>query len=796
MRNSQTKLHRFIELCIRHRLTVLTLIAAITVMMGYLTAHLQLQTVFDDFLPRTHPYIKVHEKVKGIFGGSNVVSIMVEVDKGDIFNTKTLSKVQNITRELEKVPGVNTFQIISLASKKMREIQGSTDGIKVRPLMWPDLPKSEAEMSILKNMVLNNAYVLGAYVSPDLKATLITVDFYDHLLDYQSVFDQIGAIAHKAAGDGLAVRVVGEPILYGWVRHYLSETIQISLIALLSMILILFIVTRTWRGTLLPLLAGMVSGLWALGGARLIGYNMDPLVIVVGFLITARAISHSVQLVTRFDDEMADGASSPVAAAKAAMATLFKPGMLGVVADAGCMIVVFLTPIPLLQKVAVIGAIWVSTISISACILTPMLLSWLKRPTKYAHKLNISPLLEKCLNFCVFIVLSRARYAVIFFAVIIFAVSGMYAFNLKVGDANPGSPILWPESVYNQDAAAINTKFQGADRMLVVVDGGKPNALKDPVVLDNIGRFQRMMEAQPEVGGTLSIGDVIPTVKRILSEDNPRFSEFGNSIEENGELLYMFVAGSDPGDIERLVDPEYRFSSVSLNFRDHKGETIRTAISRVKEFAQANPLPKGGKYLLAGGLIGVLAAVNEVILSGQIEAIALAFLVLVICCAVVYRSTMAGLFFMVPVLLSNTITFSYMAWKGIGMNINTLPVVALGIGLGVDYAFYIVDGIREELQEHDDLALAIRNSLFSAGKGVVITALTLTSAVVLWFFSSLRFQAEMGILMALWLFVSAICALFVMPAMVYVFRPAFVVGKRAPAFGADSKSSVAASEVA
>ncbi|MGB7631195.1 MAG: MMPL family transporter, partial [Candidatus Deferrimicrobium sp.] len=234
---------------------------------------------------------------------------------------------------------------------------------------------------------------------------------------------------------------------------------------------------------------------------------------------------------------------------------------------------------------------------------------------------------------------------------------------------------------------------------------------------------------------------------------------------------------SDPGDADRFFDvAQYNTASITLFFRDHQGETIRTAIQRVKEFVKKEPFDKA-TIKLAGGFVGVIAAVNEVILSGQIESIALGLLVLVICCGIAYRSTSAGLFFMVPVILSNTITFSYMAYKQIGMNINTLPVAALGIGLGVDYAFYIVDGIREELHESDDIVRAITRSLHSAGRGVLVTAGALIASVVLWWFSSLRFQAEMGIMMALWLCVSASCALFVMPSMVYVLRPKFIFEK-------------------
>lgn len=768
------RLERFVEYCIHRRAYVTGIFFLVTAVMLVAALRVEVRTVFEDLLPRSHPYIQVHEQYKQAFGGSNVVSIVLEAEKGDIFNTPFLSKVKTVTSALQQVDGANQFQIVSLASRKLKEIRGSTEAIESNPLMWPDVPKSQAGLETLKQAVLNNPLVYGAYVSKDLKAALVTVDFYEKAADYNKIFPQVMAIADAARGDGVRVRVTGEPILYGWVKHFLPETLHIFLFTIGCLVLLLFIIARTWRGTLLPLLAGLSSAIWALGVARLLGFNLDPLVIVIAFLITARAISHSVQLVSRFDEEIAAGANTTKAAAKASMLQLFKPGMLGVIADAGCMVVVVLTPIPLMHKVSIIGTVWVMTIALSACVMTPVLLSWVRYPRGYAHRLDLGRFLDRILNVCVRSATSRWRYAVLASAVAVFAVSAWYATRIQVGDAQPGSPILWQNSSYNRDAAAINQQFQGADRLYAVFSGTKPNAVKEPKVLENITGLQRYMAAQPEIGGSASIADVIPMVRRVLNENNPRYQELGRTAQENGELMYMFVSGSDPGDMARFTDAQSQNASVTFNFRDHQGESIRTAMARLKAYVDAHPLAEG-TYQLAGGLVGVLAAVNEVILAGQIESIALALLVLVICCAVAYRSVTAGIFFMVPVILSNTITFSYMAWKGIGMNLSTLPVAALGIGLGVDYAFYIVDGIKEKLGEGKELPAATIASLHGAGRGVVVTALTLTTSVVLWCASSLRFQADMGVLMAIWLFVSALSALFIMPAMVLVFRPAFIV---------------------
>jgi predicted RND superfamily exporter protein len=758
---------------------VIGLVLALTAAMGYMASKVEVKTVFSDLLPKTHPYVKVNQKFKSTFGGSNLVTIMVENQKGDIFDLKVLEKVQKLTVGLQQVNGIDTYQIVSIASKKIKEIRATTEGVETRPIMWPRLPDGPEEMAKLRAAVLNNPLVYGPYVSLDLKATLITADFRDGEIDYSKAFNEIRKEVAAVTEDGVVVRVVGEPVLYGWVNFYLDETIRIFFAAIASLIIILLLITRTWHGTFLPLVAGAVSAIWALGAAKIMGFHLDPLVIVVAFLITAQAVSNSVQLISRFDDEIAAGAKSSETAAVACAENLFKPSMLAIFADAGCVLVVALTPIPMLEKISYIGTVWIFSIIISALVLTPVLLSFVKPRTHFVHPINIRPLLDAVIKLCASIVTTGARFVVLGLALLVFVVSGWYAFNLKVGDANPGSPILWPDSEYNTDASEINRQFQGSDRMFVVVAGKENGSLREPEVLQSMTNFQRYMEAQPEVGGSVSLADILPQVRGVLREGNPMYQELGSDANENSELKYIFVAGSDPGDMDRYVDADSLNGAVTLFFRDHQGETIRTAIARVQAYTTApeNQL-KNADYLLAGGLVGVLAAVNEVILAGQIEAIALALLVLVVCCTFTYRSMVAGVFFMIPVMLSNTITFSYMAWADIGMNINTLPVVALGIGLGVDYTFYIVDGIREELHHSNDVEAAILKSLRSSGRGVLVTALTLIVSVGLWSFSSVRLQADMGLLIALWLSISAFSALFIMPAIVFVFRPEFVVGSK------------------
>ena len=761
---------------IRRRLLVCVVVGLITLGFGLSLINLEIRTQFSDMVPHDHPYVKVHQKYQDSFAASNRVSILVKAKEGDIFSEEVLGEVRRITIDLQQVDGVNPMQITSLASKKLKRVNASSEGIETRPLMWPDLPKDAQQMLELRQAVLNNPLVYGLYVDRDLGSALIQVDFYDHLVDYSKIFPQIEAILDASpVKDVVSLHLVGEPILYGWVEHYLGETVAIALLSLAAMLILLFVFSRTRRGTLLPLIAGIVSAIWALGVGSLLGYNFDPLVIVVAFIITARAFSHSVQLITRFDDLAVGESIEPRKAAEQSMRELFRPSMLGLYADAGAILCVILTPIPLMHKVAIIGAIWVMTIAVSAVLLTPALLSYVKRPEGYVHPVNLDGFMQFFLNGAKWVVRSRARFWVAPITLLLMCGFMFESTRINVGDASDGSPILWQDSSFNRDSALINRLYPGSEQMFVVLEGKELDSIKTPEVLDWMLRFSRFMERQPEIGGTVSLADIVIDIRRNLYEGNPLYGELGSSSMENGELISFYMQGADPDDLTQFADVQFRNAAITLFFRDHKGDTLRNATHYANQFIRDNPLA-GAEAKLVGGVLGIIAAVNEILLGDQIESIALAFLVVVLCCLVVYRSSVSGIFFIIPVLISNVVTFAYMAWQGIGMSISTLPVVALGIGLGVDYAFYIVDSIKEYQEKYPSAEPleAVLQSLNSAGRGVLLTALTLAAGVLLWSFSSLRFQAEMGMLIGIWLLVSAFTSLFVMPSLALVFKPKFI----------------------
>ena len=765
----------------KYRAIVLALIIIVTGFFAYHALSLKFLTDFNDLLPHGHPYVKIHKQFRDRFGGANITTIVLEVKEGDVFNMKTLQKIQDINKAMYYIPNINNLQVTSIADRKVKNIVADAEGLYTGAVMWPTLPKSEGGIEALKNTIMGNIGIYGQFVSFDNKMLLLYADFWERAIDYQVIFEKLEEIVEKIEDENHVVHLAGEPVLYGWVYHYFPQMLFIFLLTFLVMLALLFVYSRSIRGTILPLISAGVSAAWGMGLASLLGYNFDPLIMVIPILITAMVISHTVQMITRFYHE-ARITNDSVVAAERCFYGLFAPGTLSIITDAAAVAVVITTPIPLMKKLAYMGTFWVVSIFVSVIILMPILLSYLSVPKAKAEKKE--GVFDKVLGYVAASMYRKGKYVTLGIMFITLLVGAYYSQFLIIGDPNPGSPILWPDSRYNQDVATIDKNFPGTNQMYVVFDAkekykttaGHESEMvcKKPHVLLKFNDFQRYLERLDEIGLTISLADLIPGLNMKLMADNPRWEQFPMNRDHSGELFQLLMQSSDPGDLDRYTNFDYTEASVIMYYKNRTGDTIRKVISRCKEWIKNNPLEEGD-FRLAGGVVAVIAAVNEVIFGVQTMSILLALGVVFLTCAITYRSFLAGIFFVVPLAICNFLTFSYMAFKGIGLNINTLPVAALGIGLGVDYGIYIVSRIKEVYHDVNDWEAATATAMQTAGKAVLFTALMLISAVIFWYFlSSLRFQAEMGLLLALWLFVAMLGGLVLVPTLIAVFKPKFV----------------------
>ncbi len=765
------RLGRFI---LRWRVVVLIVILAVTGFFGYQAAQIDVKSPLIDLFPETHPYVETYTKYAGVFGGASRVVIQIEVKEGDIFEKEALQKVRRITKELELLDGINNYQVLSLAQRKVKELKiDAVRGFRAVPVMWPKVPETDEEIEELRHRIYTNRRIFGTLVSLDSKATLIVGGFFEKKLDPLEAYRQIEKIVDRERDQNTVISVIGRPVMLGTILSRSSQLIWLFALTVLSILLVLLIYFRDLRGVVVPLCTALVSALWGIGFLSTLKLNFDTLVIVVPFIISARALSHSVQMVKRYIEEYIRHLDKQEAAA-ATFGGLFKPGIVAIVTDAAGVMLVLLTPIPLLQKLAIMGGFWVISIIVSDMLLNPILLSFLPAPS--VEKQTRKRLMDRILARVAGWTLGRQRWWILSVTVVVFVIGFLFARTLVVGDVHPGTPMLWPDSKYNQDTARIAEKFRNTEEFTVVVEGDTRDAIKNPEVLRAMEAFQHHMEEIPEVGATSSLADLLPGIIAILHGSDPKWELIPDDPRETGFFLEMIYTSSEPGDLVRLVTIDSQNANITMYLRDHKGETLRKVVEHAKEFIDNNPIP-GAKFRMAGGYGGLLAAINEEVTKHQAQVTILAFGIIFLFCALAYRSLLAGLFFLVPLAVSNYLTYALMGARGIGLDVNSLPVVAVGVGLGVDYGLYVIGRLQEEFQRSQNIQTAIVTALGTAGKAVIFTASTMVFGVVFWSFSFLRFQADMGTMLLFWMIISMLGGLILLPTLVATIKPRFIFGK-------------------
>ena len=749
---------------------------------------LRVDTDFADLLPQKHPYIKIHNKIRNTFGGANQVIIMVQVRQGDIFNQKTLTKVKEISERLENFPAVDRYKIRSIAMSKMKYFKFTSGTMDISPLMFPDIPLNEEEMEDLKRKVYSEGRYYGPYVSWDSKKTLIQVDFFEEELSeigYDAVFQEFKKLRNEMEDENHIINIAGEPMHLGYIKDHNRDVVAILVYTVLAVAVVLFLFYRSIQGVVVPLVSGVVSGIWGLGIMALLDYHLDPLILVLPFLISMMTARHGMQKLVRYTEEylkLGDGKD----ASRNVIIAMFAPGITGIVTDSFGIALVAIAAIPILRQISFVCVLWTLPTLIIALILTPILLSFTPVSKRLMAQLKerkkreegTSKLSDRVLTELGNWIVKRGRWYISVFSIVIILISIVYARNIKVGDFFPGSSILWPWHRYNKDALRITTNMPLLNPLYVVMEGSKGGFIAEADTIREMNRFRRFMMKQDRVMFVSTMADKLPAFLMGSNEDNP---DWYHMPKEDNVLSFLYrhmVYAGEPGTWDRYVEPRDMMSNMIIYCRDKMPNTVANLTASIKNYINNHSQIKGGKYLLAGGAVGVQAGVREEIADAQTLNLTLALLGLFIFCTLNFRSFVAGLILTIPLFMSNMVTFALMAAYHIGLTVNTYPISSIGIGLGVDYGIYFVGRLLEEKKKAEDLNTAIINTVTSNGKAIIIIATTLTVGLVVWLFSPLRFQAEMGALFALVLFLNMLGAILLVPSIIAIIKPKFVMGKK------------------
>lgn len=573
----------------------------------------------------------------------------------------------------------------------------------------------------------------------------------------------------------LKVYVAGEPRLYGWVYSYANDVFWIFTLTYILEWILRWMYFHDWRGALRPTLTGIVAAFWGLGFVHLIGFALDPLILVMPFLITARAVSHAIQMHDRYYEEYERHNWNQREAIVAAFAELFVPTLSGILTDAFGVLVIMLVPIEMLRKLAVVASWWILAITVAELLLNPIVYYYLRAPDPDVVQARERGWYRRLINRITDWNLSTiGKQATMVGWLLLTCVGIVQMRGLIVGDPTSASPLVWADSPYNLSHARIQEKFGGVEPLIIVAEGYDRDAMKDPQALRTMEKFQRFLERDPDVGYSFSLTDILRNVNMVFHELEPKWGVIPNTARDVGQTFFVFFANSPPTETAKYVTPDYQTAHVTFFCRNHKGDNIARIIKRAQQFIAANPMDKA-QFKLAGGLIGVLAAANEELVTNDLLMNILGFGTMFIIVLFTYRSWVAPLLLLAPLAISNVLINALMATWGIGININTLPLVTVGVGFGIDYGLYILSRTIEEIRISGDLDQAIREALCTSGKAVSFTAVAMVASTAIWTLSNIRFNAVMGGLLAIWMFVSFVAAETLLPVLMAYFRPRFIL---------------------
>ncbi len=763
---------------IEHRHLVLIGLLLITLFMAFQIKKIDIRSELGDLLPQKHPYVKVHKEYVDLLGDPFKVYLMLEVEKGDIYNKETLSKIKRIDRGIHLIRGVNHNQVYSLASRKVHKVTLKPDGVYVEQIM-PNVPETTTDMELFRNIVRESRSVSGIWVSPDEKHALFSCAFIPGRTTFDKLFADVQKLAASEADASHRIYTAGEPVLVGWVYTYQQEMYTLFAVTFLALCITLWMYFRNLVGTIVPVTLTIMGLVWGLGFCVLLGYNLEPLTLVIPLILMARAMSHSVQVTERYFELYHEHKDQKKALIETASCIL-PPGALGIFTDAAGIFLIGIAPIPIMQKLAMMAGLWAFSIILSGLVGTPVLLSYFKPPKNVASLVDTTRgKTMAMLGWIGRLGYGKTAVAITCVTALLFVVATWIAWKVNIGDVNPGSPVLWEDSEYNVAIKQINSNFPGTEELYVIFEENTKSTLGvfRPSSLEVIDMFQCYME--PYAARSMSVADLVSPIQKYLYGGHPRWEILPTTDKESRQMNFILKGNAAPEDFDLYFTRKETAGNVILWFKDHMGDTIREAIAGVKAFETENQellKERGVKIRLASGNIGLLAAMNETVVGSQVLNFVLVMSVIIVSVLFTYRSFLAAIILLIPLNFTNVITLSIMYFSGIGLNINTLPIISVGVGVGIDYGIYLLSRLCEEYQKKNAYDVDVASTAVrTTGKAILFTASTMIIGIMIWyFFSSLRFQAEMGLLLAIIMFVNMLGALLILPALVYVIKPKFL----------------------
>ena len=737
----------------------------------------------DDALPQTHPYIVVNNEVEKIFGNKFTAVVGITAKEGDVFQPAILGKVKRITDGLMMAPGVVKSNVTSFSARKAKNISGNAEGMSVTPLM-EKIPADADGMKRLVAAVEANSVYSNLLVSKDHRTAQVVAEFRKVPGGFKPIENAIEAVVAPERDASVDIAVGGLPTFLATLEAFSERMAFLFPLAVLIIGLIHYEAFRTVQALFLPLVTALIAVVWAVGILAVIGQPMDVFNASTPILILAIAAGHAVQILKRYYEEFAklkEGGSrlAPTEMNReAVLQSLTKVGPVMIVACMVASLGFFSLMIFEIKSIRTFG-IFTGSGVLSALILEltfiPALRAMLPAPSEREYRRERKESFWDRLT-SLFHRLATQRRALIYStAVLVITALSLGGYWLKIDNSQKG---YFGKSVQARiDDDKLNERMAGTNTLYVLVDAHKQDAIKDPAVLLGMEKMQRFFEAEPNVGKTVSLVDFIKRMNQSMNEDKKDFDRIPESHDLIAQYLLLYSNSGEPGDFDSYVDNDYQRATVQAFLKTDSSLYVDDLAKRARAFA-LTVFPAGVTASIGGGTTGGVA-LNEVMIHEKVLNILQIMGAVFLISSLVFRSPLAGLLILVPLVAAVFVNFGVMGLLGIPLQIATALVSAMAVGIGADYGIYLSYRLREELRATENEDMAIEKAFKSAGKATLFVSSAVAGGFgVLMLSSGFYIHIWMGFLIALAMLVSALAALTIFPALILTIRPRFIFGDR------------------
>ncbi|WP_223123706.1 efflux RND transporter permease subunit [Pseudomonas fluorescens] len=791
------------RLVFNHRLPFMLMMLLATLVLGFMAVtRLELRPSFEKMIPQSHPYIQNYlENRQSLRGLGNSLRVVVENTEGDIFDPAYLQTLRQINDELFLSQGVDRAWMKSLWSPAVRWTEVTEEGFQGGPVM-PDSYQGSADDIEQLRQNIERANIVGSLVARDFKSSMLIVPLLDQDsatgrgIDYHAFSQKLEQLRSQYEAQGTyKIHVIGFAKLMGDLIDGLIQVMLFFALAVLTTLVIIYLYTRCVRSTLLVVVCSLTAVVWQLGIVAWLGYAIDPYSILVPFLIFAIGVSHAAQKMNGIMQDIGRGTHRQVAA-RYTFRRLFVAGVTALLADAVGFAVLMLIDIPVIKDLAITASIGVAVLIFTSLLLMPVALSYVGVGRKAAERaLRIDSRAAEHRGFGkLWDLLDRfttRKWATA--ALLVASVLGAGGFamslQLKIGDLDSGAPELHADSRYNRDNAYITGHYAlSSDTFAVMIKTAPEGCLRyQTLVLAD--RLAWELQQHAGVQTTLSLTNAVRQITAGTYEGNPKL----NSIQRNQDVL-NYAAQQASVNAPELFNNDCSLMPVIAYLKDHKADTLDEVVAVAERFAQANS-SEDRQFLLAAGSAGIEAATNIVVRDANRTMLLLVYLAVTVFCLITFRSWRATLVAVLPLMLTSVLCEALMVMMGIGVKVATLPVIALGVGIGVDYALYLLSVQLHYQRKGMPLSEAYENAVAFTGRVVGLVGITLAAGVVGWAWSPIKFQADMGILLTFMFLWNMLGALILIPALSYFLLPGNKAEVTAPGTVADDRLKHTSQEV-